>query len=92
MVEPQGDEKACDKVEDQAPGETNAAGEHLQGTCKAYEQSRGEDRGDAVECGADTYEVGLLVLVETEHIETVGSDVVGGTGKGHQPEEGERAL
>jgi hypothetical protein len=31
----------------------------------------------------------LLVLVEAQHLETVGSDVVGGTGEGHQPEEGQ---
>ena len=32
------------------------------------------------------------MLFESQHVEAVGSDVVGGTGKGHQPEEGQRPL
>ena len=92
VVEPQANEETCNEVEDEAPREGDAAGEYLQGAGKAYEQSGGEDRGDAVERGAYAYEIGLLMLVETKHIKTIGSNVVGGTGEGHQPEEGQRAL
>ena len=32
------------------------------------------------------------MFVETEHVETIGSNVVGGAGKCHNPEEEQRAL
>ena len=32
------------------------------------------------------------MLFESQHIESVGSNVMGGTAKGQQPEETERAL
>ena len=32
------------------------------------------------------------MLFESEHIETIGCNVMGGTREGHQPEEGQRTL
>ena len=92
MIEPEGDEESCHQVEHEAPGVADRAREHLQSSSEAYEQARGEDGSDAVERRTDAHKVSLFVLVEPEHIKTVGCDVVGGTREGHQPEERQRTL
>ena len=51
-----------------------------------------EDRGQAIESGAYAHKPSLLVFVESEHVEAVGSDVVGGTREGHHPKEEQRSL
>ena len=69
----------------EAGANLNRPGEHDQ-------ESLPGDHGEPVERAADTDEPRLVVLVEGEHVETVGGDVVGGGGKGEEPEYAERDL
>ena len=87
VPQPEGDEEACHTVEHNTPGVLDVAGDDLEVAGKHHQQSLAHNRRDTVECGTDAYEVSLVVLLKSEHIEAVGSDVMGGTGEGHQPEE-----
>jgi len=92
VPEPEGDEEARHAIERDAPRIADISCEDLEIASQHDEQSLAHDGGDAVERGADAHEPGLLVLFEPQHVEAVGGDVVGGTGEGHQPEEGQGAL
>ena len=92
VPEPEGDEKACHAVERDAPRIADVAGDNFKVACEHHEQSLTHDGGDAVERGADAHKPCLLVLLEAEHVEAVGGDVVGGTREGHQPETGQGSL
>lgn len=93
MPEPERDEDARDTVEHEAPRIGDAiAEEHLQIASQGYQQPLAEDGGDAIERAAYAHEPCLVVLVEADHVEAVGGDVVGSAGEGHEPEEAERPL
>ena len=79
VPEPEGDEEACHAIEHKAPRVLHVAGDNLEIARQHDEQALSDDGGDAVEGGADAHEIGLFVLVEAQHIEAIGSDVVGGT-------------
>lgn len=53
------------------------------------EESLSGDDGKAVESVADTDEIGLFFFLQSQHIETVGGDVVGGGAESQQPQTGE---
>ena len=92
MIEPEGDEKTRHAVEHQTPRELDITREHLKIACKHHQQTLTYDGSYTIECASYAHEISLFVLVETEHIETIGSDVVSGTRESHQPEERQRAL
>ena len=92
VPQPEGDKQSGHSVEHQAPGVLHITRDDLQITCQHHEQTLAHDGGNTVERRTDAHEVSLSVLFESEHIEAVGGDVVGSTGKGHQPEESQRAL
>ena len=93
VPQPKGDEQSRNAIEHQAPRVTYAAAEHhLQITCNHDEESLSEDCGQSVERAAYAYKPCLLVLVEAEHVETVGGNVVGRAAESHYPKEKQRAL
>ena len=51
-----------------------------------------EDGGETIERRANANEPRLVVLVEAEHVETIGGDVVRSTRERHHPEEEQRPL
>ena len=92
MVEPQGQQTACQREEGDAPGVRGTAGHFLQPSGQHDEQPLSGNGGKAVEGAADAHEEGLLVRRKPQHIESVGGDVVGGGAEGHQPEHGQGGL
>ena len=92
MPEPEGDEEARHAVEHQTPGVLDVASDYLEIACQHHQQTLADNSGDTVESATDAHEVSLLMLFKTEHIKAVGSNVVGCTGEGHQPEESQRPL
>lgn len=88
MVEPESDENTCHEKESDAPGIGDVSAALFQIACQHDEQALSCYIGYAVECAPDTYEKGLSVTVKSEHVETVGSNVVGGRAESHQPEYG----
>ena len=75
------------KVTDQADWHAETA--LFQGSRQDDEDPLGGDHRDPVEDRPHPDEGRLLVLLEAEHVEAVGGDVVGGRAEGHDPEEGE---
>ena len=92
MPQPEGDEETGHTIEGDTPGVLDITGDHLKVASQHHEQSLPENGGNAIEGGTDAYEVSLVVLLQSQHIEAVGSNVVGSAREGHQPEEGQRAL
>ena len=60
--------------------------------CEQHQPSLSDDHADAVEGVADTHVEFLLLVGQSDDVEAVGGDVVGGTGEGDEHEHGERAL
>ena len=81
MPQPQGYEQAGQHEEGDAPCHRDGLAV-LQPTCEHDQETLPEDVADAVEGAADAYVEALVVGGEPEDVETVGSDVVGGAGKG----------
>ena len=92
MPQPKGNEQARHEIEHQTPGVTDIAGNHFKIARQHDEKALSHNGRNAIEGRTDAHKLGLLVTVEPQHIETIGSNVVGGTGEGHQPEEGQGAL
>ena len=78
MVEPESDEQSCGEVKHQAPGVSHVACQHCHIARQRHQHALSEDGGDAVERGAYAHEPRLLVMIEAEHVEAVGCNVVGG--------------
>ena len=92
VPEPEGDKETSHTIEHDAPRVFDVACDHLQITCQHHQQTLSHDGGNTIERRADAHEVSLVMLLKSEHIEAVGSNIVGGTREGHQPEEGQCAL
>ena len=92
MVKPHGKKDAGKHKEGDGPRVWNVACHRFQPACQHDEQPLSGNGGDAVEGAADAYKQCLLMRIECQHIESVGSNVVCGGTEGEQPEQGERQL
>ena len=52
------------------------------------EQALSGHRSYSIEGTADAHEQRLLMITQSVHIETIGSNIMGSRGEGHQPEGG----
>src|ERR1051326_8469991 len=59
----------------------------LQHSCEHHEEAAADNHGRAIKGAAQSYPPSLLVLGETQHVETIRSNVVSGRSKCHDPEQ-----
>ena len=89
MIESQADEGASQDKEDQAPGESDAPRGLLQIARQHHQQSLTGQHRHPIESVTDADEKGLLLLVKSQHVESIRRDVMRSGAEGHQPEEGQ---
>ena len=93
VPQPKGNKQTCHTIEHQTPREGDAvAPNDLQISCNHHQDTLSENRGQTIERRTDSHKVSLVMLIESQHIESVGSNIVGSTGKCHHPEEEQSSL
>src|SRR4030042_4321181 len=92
MIKEERDEEAGRHEQGNGPGRGNIVTTCLEVTGKDDEAAFGPDRRNAVERRSNPDKGGLEVLRESQHVEAVGSGIMGGRAEGHQPEEGQGIL
>ena len=93
MPQPKGDEETAYTIEYQAPAISDIiTEEHLNITGNHHQNTLSEDRCQTIERATDAYKPCLVVLLQSQHVETIGSDIMRGTRKGHDPEKEEGEL
>ena len=66
--------------------------QHLENTSQHHQESIHEDDGKAIEGISQTHKLGLRMLIQLYHIETIRRNIVGGTTEGDEEEETHRCL
>ena len=93
VIEPKGDEKSCQTIEHKAPCKGFLVAEfQLKNTRYRHQNTVSEYHRKAIEGVADANIPRLVVVVEFQHVVTVGSNVVSGAAESHEEEEEHRAL
>ncbi len=93
MPKPKTDEQSRHTIEHQTPGESVATGIALfQNARKRHQRPISENHRQPIERIANAHKPRLLMLVEFQHIITVGGDVVCSTRECHQEETEHRPL
>ena len=76
-----GEDYGCNS-HSECPRERNVMGSTLNVASNIDQNTLSEDRGKTIESASDTYKKALLLLVECQHVKTIGGNIVCSRSKG----------